>query len=74
MANYVSSNFGVDKKFLTALWDKAKLFGIDLAVISHKHQIANPLDFLGERIPLTLVSPLYMMPLNKSYRCPSIFT
>lgn len=59
MANYVSSNFGVDKKFLTDLWDKAKLFGIDLAAICHKHQIANPLDFLGERIPLTLVSPLY---------------
>jgi AraC-like DNA-binding protein len=59
MANYAPSNFGVDKKFLNDVWDKAKLFGIDLAVICEKHKIANPLAYRGERIPLALVAPLY---------------
>jgi len=59
MSNFVPSNLGVNKQFLTSVWDKAKLFGIDLSAICEKHQIANPFDFSGEQVPLTVVAPLY---------------
>ena len=59
MSNYVPSNLGVNKQFLTSVWDKAKLFGIDLSAICEKHQIANPFDFPSEQVPLTVVAPLY---------------